>query len=86
MWADWRHPLIHYGERNAEVCPGEEQAGNEAGMHTRDQRREGAHEGDAAAAGGTPCAGGCHVRVVPCLFVSVSSRLACPRPCLRVGH
>ena len=45
-----------YGERNVKVCPGEEQAGDEAG--TRDQRREGAHEGDAAAGGGTPCAGG----------------------------
>ena len=43
-----------------EVCPGEEQAGHEAGkiMSTRNQRREGAHEGDAAAGGGTPCAGG----------------------------
>ena len=29
------------GERNMEVCPGEEQAGDEAG--TRDQRREDAH-------------------------------------------
>ena len=34
----------------------EEQAGNEAGTctHTRDQRREDAHDGDAAAGGGTP--------------------------------
>ena len=40
-----------YGEQNVEVCPGEEQAGDEAG--TRDQRRECAHEGDAAAGGGT---------------------------------
>ena len=32
-------------------CPGEEQAGDEAG--TWDQRREDAHEGDAAAGGGT---------------------------------
>ena len=31
-----------YGERNVEVCPGEEQAGDEAG--TWDQRREGTHE------------------------------------------
>ena len=45
-----------YGERNVEVCPGEEQAGDEAGA--RDQRREDAHEGAAAACGGTPCAGG----------------------------
>ena len=44
-----------YGERNMEVCPGEEQAGDEAG--TRDQRREDAHEGDAAAGGGTHYAG-----------------------------
>ena len=43
------------GERNVEVCPGVEQAGDEAGklMSTRDQRREDAHEGDAAAGGGT---------------------------------
>ena len=40
------------GERNMEVCPGEEQAGDEA-AGTRDQRREDAHEGDAAAGGGT---------------------------------
>ena len=33
-----------------------QQAGDEAG--TRDQRREGAHEGYAAAGGGTHCAGG----------------------------
>ena len=39
-----------------EVCPGEEQAGDEAG--TRDQRREDAHEGDAAAGGYTHYAGG----------------------------
>ena len=39
-----------------EVCPGEEQAGDEAG--TRDQRREDAHEGDAAAGVGTRYAGG----------------------------
>ena len=39
-----------------EVCPGEEQAGDEAG--TLDQRREDAHEGDAAAGGGTHHAGG----------------------------
>ena len=42
--------------RNVEVCPGEEQAGDEAG--TRDQRREDAHEGDAAAGVGTRYAGG----------------------------
>ena len=41
--------------RNMEVCPGEEQAGDEAG--TRDQRREDAHEGDAAAGGGAHYAG-----------------------------
>ena len=41
---------------NVEVCPGEEQAGDEAGI--RDQRREGAHEGDAAAGGDTHYAGG----------------------------
>ena len=40
-----------YGERNVEVCPGEEQADDEAG--TRDQRQEDEHEGDAAAYGGT---------------------------------
>ena len=39
--------LYGYGERNVEVCLGEKQAGDEAG--TRDQRREDAHEGDAAA-------------------------------------
>ena len=43
-------------ERNAEVCQGEEQAGDEAG--TRDQRREGTHKGDAAAGGVTRYAGG----------------------------
>ena len=47
---------------NVEVCPGEEQAGDEAGKLTskltRDQSREGAHEGDAAAGDGTPCGGG----------------------------
>ena len=37
-------------------CPGEEQAGDEAS--TRNQRREGTHEGDAAAGGGTRYAGG----------------------------
>ena len=36
-------------------CPGEEQAGDEAG--TRDQRREDAHEGDAAAGDGASYAG-----------------------------
>ena len=40
-----------------EVCPGEEQEGDEAGKLTRDQRREDAHEGDAAAGGGTHHAG-----------------------------
>ena len=39
------------GERNVEVCQGEEQADDEAG--TRDQRREDTHEGDVAAGGGT---------------------------------
>ena len=37
-------------ERNVDICPGEEQAGDEAG--TRDQRREDAHEGDSTTAGG----------------------------------
>ena len=44
------------GERNVEVCPGEEQAGDEAG--TWDQRRQGTHEGDAAAGVGTRYVGG----------------------------
>ena len=52
---------ISYGERNVEVCPGEEQADDEAGI--RDQRREDAHKGDAAAVGGAPCAGGWHTAV-----------------------
>ena len=45
-------------DRNAEVCSGEEQAGDEAG--TRYQRRGRALEADAAAGGGTPCARGGH--------------------------
>ena len=48
--------LMHTHIKHMEVCPGEEQAGDEAG--TRDQRREDAHEGDAAAGVGTRYAGG----------------------------
>ena len=53
-----------YGERNVEVCPGEEQADDEASELTwdhlgiRDEKTRMKHEGDAAAGGGTPCAGG----------------------------
>ena len=46
------------GERDVEVCPSEEQAGDEAG--TRYQRRGCAHEDGAATGGGTPCARGRH--------------------------
>ena len=50
-------PRFHICVRTCRSSNGEEQAGDEAG--TRDQRREDAHEGDAAAGGGTHYAGGC---------------------------
>ena len=46
------------GERDVEVCPGEEQAGDEAGA--RHQKRGCTHEGNTAAGGGILGAWGRH--------------------------